>query len=521
MRPGSIRAGGYGVGADGEQDAVAGGAGGLDEVSYGQRIRDLAVSDPDGTAVVFAPRSGPEVAITRRTLDDRSTQVARLLMERGAGPGALLALALTNSPEHLYASVGAWKAGAGVLPIRADLPDWERERLLEVAGVALVVGDVAGSAVPVVTRADLAASVDRSVAALPDVVALPAVAVASSGSTGRPKVIVSPLPGVWAPLTTPPMVSEWIDLPPAISQLVPAPLYHTNGFSICQGMLMAGGAMVLMEKFDAAQAFDLIERYRIGCFTAVPTMLARMARVDGVGERDLSSLVYVMQGGSACPDWVVEAWNALVGPERFFLTYGSTERVGLTIMRGRDWLDHRGSCGRPFETEIRILDESGRDLPPGEIGEIYLRRPGQTAPTFEYVGADAPPRTDDGYTSIGDLGWLDPDGFLYIADRRVDMIVSGGANVFPAEVETALSGHPGVHDVVVIGLPDPEWGRRVHAIVEPVDAAAPPTAAELDAFVRTRLAAYKVPKGYELVARIPRTDAGKVNRGTLTAERGG
>jgi bile acid-coenzyme A ligase len=491
----------------------------ITEVSYGQRIRDLAAADPDGTAVVFAPRSGPDVAITRRHLDDRSTQVARLLAARGAGPGTLLALALPNSPEHLYASIGAWKAGAGVLPVRSDLPPWERERLLEVAGVALVVGDVGESAVPVVTTADLAASVDRSAEALPDVVALPAVAVASSGSTGRPKVIVSPLPGVWAPATTPPMVSEWIDLPLGISQLVPAPLYHTNGFSICQGMLMAGGAMVLMEKFDAAQAVDLIERHRIGCFTAVPTMLARMARVEGIADRDLSSLVYVMQGGSACPDWVVEAWNDLVGPERFFLTYGSTERVGLTIMRGLDWLDHRGSCGRPFETEIRILGADGRDLPPGAIGEIYLRRPGATGPTFEYVGADAPPITDDGYTTIGDLGWLDEDGFLYIADRRVDMIVSGGANVFPAEVETALSEHPDVHDVVVIGLPDPEWGHRVHALVEPVDPDAPPTAEALDTFVRARLAAYKVPKGYEIGLRIPRTDAGKVNRGALVAER--
>jgi len=488
-------------------------------ISFGRRVHELALADPDGIAMVFAPRVGPDRSITRRSLDERSTQVARLLAERGAGPGRLIALALPNSPDHVYTSVGAWKAGAGVLPIRYDLPDWERERILEVSGVCLVVGDVAESRVPVVTPAEIAASVDRSAEPLPDVVAQPAVAVASSGSTGRPKVIISPLPGASVPGTALPMVAGLVDLPESLSQLVPAPLYHTNGFSICQNMVLSGQLMVLMEKFDAAQAVDLIERYRIACFTAVPTMLGRMARVEGVGERDLSCVVYVMQGGAACPDWVVEAWNDLIGPERFFMTYGSTERVGLTMMRGVEWLDHRGSCGRPHETEIRILDADGHDLPPGEIGEIYMRRPEGMGPTFEYVGADPPPQTADGYTTIGDLGWLDDDGFLYIADRRVDMIVSGGANVFPAEVESALSEHPGVDDVVVIGLPDPEWGRRVHAIVQPVDITAAPTPADLDAFLRARLAAYKLPKAYEVLERIPRNEAGKINRGVLTAER--
>lgn len=492
---------------------------GTDEaISFGRRVSDLAAAEPDRPAFIYAPRAGTDLTVTRRTLDERSTQVARLLAEHGAGPGRLIALALPNSPEHVFTSVGAWKAGAGVLPVRYDLPDWERERLLDVAGVVLVVGDIEGSSRPVLSRADIAGSVDRSTEPLPDVVPQPAVAVASSGSTGRPKVIVSPLPGSAVPGAVPPMPSAYLDLPAELPQLVPAPLYHTNGFSICQSMLFSGELMVLMEKFDAEQAIDLIERHRIACFTAVPTMLARMARVDGVADRDLSSLVYVMQGGSACPDWVVEAWNDLVGPEHFFMTYGSTERVGLTIMRGVDWLTHRGSCGAPYQTEIRILDDDGNPRPTGEIGEIFMRRPDDPLPQFEYVGAE-PPRRIDGFTTIGDLGWVDDDGFLYIADRRVDMIVTGGANVFPAEVETALSEHPQVDDVVVIGLPDPEWGRRVHAVVAPVDPANPPTAEALRAFLRERIAAYKVPKDFEVVDRIPRTDAGKINRGALTAAR--
>ncbi len=488
-------------------------------VSFGRRITDLASAAPDAIAMVFAPKSGPDVAITRRELDDRSTQVARLLADRGVGPGRLIAVSLPNSLEHVYVTVGAWKAGGGVLPIRSDLPDWERERLLDVAGVVLLVGDVGESRFPVLTAAEVRASTDRPTDPLPDVVPVPAIAVASSGSTGRPKIIVSPLPGAAVPGATPPMASAYVELPERLPQLVPAPLYHTNGFSICHTTLFAGDLMVLMEKFDAAQAVDLIERYRLTCFAAVPTMLGRMARVEGLRERDLSSLLYVMQGGAACPDWIVEAWNDLVGPERFIMTYGSTERVGLTILCGLDWQTHRGSCGHGYDTDIRILDEAGNDVPTGTIGEIFMRKTDTTGPTFEYVGAEMPKRTDDGFTTIGDLGWLDGDGYLYIADRRVDMIVSGGANVFPAEVEAALSEHPAVHDVVVIGLPDPEWGRRVHAIVEATDPTAPPSAEDLDAYVRERIAAYKVPKGYEFVEKLPRTDAGKINRGVLTAER--
>jgi bile acid-coenzyme A ligase len=488
-------------------------------ISFGRRITELATADPDAVAAVFAPRSGPDQPITRRTLDARSTQVARLLAERGAGPGTLVAIGLPNSPEHLYVAIGAWKAGAGVLPIRADLPDWERARLLDVAQVVLLVGDAGESAVPIVTTDEVRASVDRSTDPLPDVVAEPAVAIASSGSTGRPKVIVSPLPGMAVPGATPPLAAEFFELPEHMPQLVPAPLYHTNGFSLAHSTLFAGDLMVLMEKFDAAQAVDLIERYQITCFAAVPTMLARMARVEGVRERDLSSIVYVMQGGATCPDWVVDAWNDLVGPEHLFMTYGSTERVGLTFMRGVDWASHRGSCGVGHNTDVRILDDEGNDLPPGEVGEIFMRQNLIDGPTFVYVGADAPRQTADGFTCIGDLGWLDADGYLHIADRRVDMIVSGGANVYPAEVEAALSEHPGVHDVVVVGLADPEWGHRVHAIVEPTDPAAPPDPADLDAHARARLAAYKVPKDYEIVARIPRSDAGKINRGTLAAER--
>ena len=172
-----------------------------------------------------------------------------------------------------------------------------------------------------------------------------------------------------------------------------------------------------------------------------------------------------------------------------------------------------------MNTDLRIRDDEGNDLPVGEIGMIHVRRPGQSAPVFTYLG-DVPSGTGaDGFTVLGDLGRLDQDGYLYLADRRVDMIISGGANVFPAEVEGALTEHTLVADAAVVGLPDDEWGERVHAIVVVADGAEPPTIDDLRMFCRERLAAYKVPKTIEIVARLPRTEAGKIRRGDLVKER--
>jgi bile acid-coenzyme A ligase len=168
---------------------------------------------------------------------------------------------------------------------------------------------------------------------------------------------------------------------------------------------------------------------------------------------------------------------------------------------------------------MKILDETGHELQDGEVGEVFMRPIDGRAPSFEYIGAPDARSTPDGFKSISDLGWIDKDGFLYISDRRVDLIVTGGANVYPAEVEAALSDHPGLADVAVIGVPDEEWGRRVHAVVQSADVAMPPSALELDAHCRERLASYKAPKTYEFVDELPRNEAGKIRRSALVAER--
>jgi bile acid-coenzyme A ligase len=488
--------------------------------SYGRQLTLLAERAPAGPAFVHIGPDGVETTVTWAELERRSNQVARLLEARGVGasePGTvrIVAVALPNLPEHFFACYGAWKLGATVLPLRWDLPAWERDRLLELAEPVAVIGSWDDAAAGTVHLDDLRASASLDDTALPDRVAAPAQALASSGSTGRPKLIVAPGTGVIEETVS---VAPGSELGDDARQLVVSPLYHTNGFA-CHMWLRGGRPLVVMEKFDAERVVDAIERHRVNYTIMVPTMLQRIARLPGVRDRDFSSIDSVLYGAAPIPEWVVRAWFDLVGPEHFRFSYGGTEGFGICTCDGVQWLEHPGTVGLPQGCEIRILGEDGAEVPVGTVGEIYLRSlaPG---PPSEYVGAPPARRTDDGFATFGDMGWVDDDGFLFIADRRVDMIVTGGANVFPAEVEAALSEHPGVRDAVAIGVTDPEWGRRVHAIVEPVEPARPPTDDELRAHCRERLTPYKVPKTFEIWTGDPlRSAAGKVNRSALVAAR--
>jgi bile acid-coenzyme A ligase len=244
-------------------------------------------------------------------------------------------------------------------------------------------------------------------------------------------------------------------------------------------------------------------------------MLQRIARLPGIDDRDLSSLENVLYGAAPLPEWAARKWFQMIPPERFIIQYGGTEQFGRTACTGVDRLRRPGTVGRPVGCDIKILAADGTELPQGEIGEIWLRRHDGLRLT-RYRGAPQAPRTEDDFTTFGDMGHFDADGYLYVDDRRSDMIVSGGANVFPAEVEAALSSHPDVADVVVVGVQDPEWGRRVHAIVQ-LTPTASVDGADLRTYARQRLAPYKVPKGVQIVDALPRTPAGKINRLAVAA----
>jgi bile acid-coenzyme A ligase len=278
--------------------------------------------------------------------------------------------------------------------------------------------------------------------------------------------------------------------------------------------LLVGGTVVVMERFDPERALALIERRRADWVLFVPTMMQRIWRLpEAVRSRyDLSTLKRVMCTGAPSPPWLKRAWIGWLGPERIFEAYGGTERIAGTMISGSEWLAHPGSVGKPtLGRKIRILDEEGNDRRPGEIGEVFMMPAGGRGSTYRYLGA-VPTATRDGWESLGDMGYLDQDGYLYLVERKTDMIVSGGANVYPAEVEGAIDFHPKVRSSAVVGLPDEDLGLRLHAIV---DAPEGVTEEELRAHLAERLVRYKIPRSFEFVSEPLRDDAGKVRRSAL------
>jgi bile acid-coenzyme A ligase len=235
---------------------------------------------------------------------------------------------------------------------------------------------------------------------------------------------------------------------------------------------------------------------------------------------DLSSLKIVFHMAAPMPPWLKENWINWLGPERIYELYGGTERQGATIITGVEWLAHKGSVGKIGDTaRLRIIGEDGKEVATGETGEIYFLPNDGAGTTYHYLGAD-PKRRADGWESLGDIGRLDADGYLYLGDRLADMILRGGANIYPAEVEAAVCAHPDVRQCVVVGLPDAELGQRIHAIVELDDGKDAQAVADgIGAFLADRLSRYKHPESFEVVAVAPRDDSGKVRRTLLRDER--
>jgi len=477
-----------------------------------RRLRELSEQQPDDVAYVHLAMDGTESSVTWSELQRRSSQVAAALSSRGVGYGDHVGLGIRNSPEFVFGVLATWKLGAVPIPIRWDVPAWEPDRLKEVIEPKVYIGpdDLTW----------IEATAGDPVPELPEVISPSSSGICSSGSTGTPKVILSQGPPVFNPMMGTPIAEAFMRVTRPQRILVLAPMYHINAFATLSSML-TGDQLFVLEKFDASRIVDVIERHRITTFTATPTMLQRIADLPGVDDRDLTSLEWIMQGAAPMPPSLVHRWADLIGAEKIIMAYGSTEALGLTVLTGLEWMEHEGSVGRGFSgAEVRILDDDGNDVATGEIGHIFVRSPNYVGAT--YLG-EAPQlhMTEDGFGTVGDMGYLDAEGYLYLVDRRVDLIITGGANVFPAEVEAALIDHPKIADVVVVGLKDPEWGRRVHAIIEPTDPDDPPTFDEIKAYTRNRLLPYKVPKTIELVDTIPRSEAMKVNRGRLVEARGG
>jgi bile acid-coenzyme A ligase len=469
-----------------------------------------AARDPDRVAVVCGPG-----CMTRAELDAETNRAAREFADIGVRAGDFVTIALPNSIAFYSAAFGALKLGATPMPISHRLPRSERDALIELASPALVVGAEASdcavvASVPPTWTPDTA----RDSGAFPTApVAESWKAMTSGGSTGRPKIIVAKVRAEYDPLSPP--LGMRVDG----VQLVPGPLYHQGPFMFSMFGLFTGATIVLMPRFDAATALALIERHKVDWTYFVPTMTHRIWRLppDERNRFDLGSLNVVFSTGAPWPAWLKQEWIRWLGPDRIAEAYGGTESQGGTFITGREALERPGSVGRPSgANRIRVLDETGADLPAGEVGEVYFMPPGGPGSTYRYVGAEAKAR--DGWETLGDLGYLDDDGYLYLVDRRTDLIVTGGANVYPAEVEAALDTYDGIRSSAVIALPDDDLGHRVHAIVDIADDAVLDVVA-LRRHLAELLAPYKLPREIEVVHQPLRDDAGKVRRSALREAR--
>ncbi|HEY0538190.1 MAG TPA: acyl-CoA synthetase [Actinoallomurus sp.] len=504
-------------------------------------LNKIARQTPDKPAIVMA--NGDQMT-TFAELDRRSRQVATWLRRQGLGPKDHVALLMDNRPEFIEVAWAAQRSGLYYTPVNWHLTEDE---------VAYVVGDSGARVLFASDRlADLAIRIAARSPGLSATVltgeapegfvsyeqgpgSLEADVTAdevegvyffySSGTTGTPKGIKPrhAFPPFGTGLTIDHVMTSAFGFGGDSVYLCPAPLYHAAPIGWSLGAQRNGGTVVLMERFDPLECLRAIERYRVTHVQFVPTMFVRMLKLPEEQRRafDLSSLEVVVHAAAPCPPDVKEQMIDWLGP-KVLEFYAGSEGGGMTTITSPEWLAHRGSVGRPVTGAVHIVGDDGEELPAGEVGSVYFEGGGG----FEYhndPGKTAGAYNDRGWTTIGDLGRVDADGYLYLADRRTDLIISGGVNIYPVEVEDALVMHPAVADVAVIGVPDPEMGQSVRAVVQPAAGQRPDDelARLLLDHCRGRLAGFKLPRSIVFTGELPRLPTGKLLRRHVRKEHGG
>ncbi len=479
------------------------------ELAISRIVAHWAAIQPDRVAI-----SHEGETITWSELEWETNRLARVYAELGVGQDDFVTIALPNGIEFFKATLATWKVGATPQPVSARLPKFERDQIIEVGAPKLVVG-VSDDDQPGIQSLPVGFEPPAAITgeALDERIATSFKAMTSGGSTGRPKLIVSATPAVWD------IDEDRLQTKLQGSMLIPGPLYHNGPFLWGISALFRGNQVTVTTRFDAEQTLSLIESQQVDIVYMVPTMMQRIWNLPAeVRNRyDLSSLEVLWHLAAPCPAWLKQAYIDWLGASVIWELYGGTEGQGGTVITGEEWLLHRGSVGKPNATcEMIIVDDSGNELPQGEIGEVFMRPITGPGSTYRYIGAEAK-AIEGGYESIGDMGYFDADGYLYLADRQTDMILSGGANIYPAEVEAAIDAYPGVRSSAVIGLPHEDLGNYVYAIV---DAPANDVAQEaLLAHLRERLVSYKIPRTIEFSPEPLRDDAGKVRRKALRQAR--
>ena len=476
-------------------------------------------------------------------LEARVRRIASGLAALGVGQGDCVAILMRNDIAFMGASYGAQALGAYAVPVNWHFKAEEIAYILGDSAARVLVGH-ADLLAPIAAClpgnvAVIAVSTPPEVAVAYGIAPVPASSVArahdydqwierqaprpgpaqpasltmfyTSGTTGHPKGVRRPAPTAEQMVAIERQRRTVFGIKPGIRCVVPGPLYHSapNAFAMRAGRVAE--LMVLMPRFDPVGLLDLIERERLDTMFMVPTMFIRLLKLPEAVRRkfDLSSLRFVIHAAAPCPPEVKRAmidWWGLVINE----FYGSTESSAVTLATSADTLKKPSTVGRVVDgAELRILDGEGRILPAGEVGEIFTRFASLPDFTYHNNPQERAAIDRDGFITSGDVGYLDDDGYLFLCDRKRDMVISGGVNIYPAEIEAALHAMPGVKDCAVFGIPDAEFGEALMAVVEPLEGAAI-AAADVRAHLKAHLADYKVPKAIEIARDLPREDSGKI-----------
>jgi long-chain acyl-CoA synthetase len=494
-----------------------------------------ARSTPDKAAFVMA---GSGRIVSYRQLDDASNRLARLLRDQGLRPGDRIALLLENHPRYFEICWAAQRAGIIYTAISSRLTVAEAAYIVNDCGarayitskaLAPLAAELMGQIRHVHVRLMLDGTIDGYEAYEDAVAKYPAEAIAdesaggdmlySSGTTGRPKgVFVAPESTDIAFVTTLTKICVgYFGMGPDTVYLSPGPLYHAAPLRFALTVMRLGGTVVVMEHFDAAQFLRLVAVHRVTHTQVVPTMFVRMLKLTPAerSASDLSSLRFAVHAAAPCPvpikQQMIDWWGPII-----WEYYAGTEGMGMTLVNSLDWLAHPGSVGRAVLGVLRICDDDGTELPVGEIGGVYF----SDGKAFEYYNdpeKTAQGRNAKGWTTLGDIGYQDADGYLFLTDRKAHMIISGGVNIYPQEAENLLVTHPKVLDVAVFGVPNEEFGEEVKAVVQPRHGgdASKALEAELIGFCREHLSALKCPRSIDFMDELPRHPTGKLYKRLL------
>jgi long-chain acyl-CoA synthetase len=505
----------------------------MDLARFAANVREF----PDKPAIIMGDTGA---ALTYAELDRKANQGAHFLRSLGLRSGDVLALCLENAPHFFHVACAALRSGLTLVPISIKLTPSEIDFIVrDSAAKALVASEGIGEAyfqIPDAVRNVLLIGIGRSMNGYESweagIAKRPDTAMAdeapgremlySSGTTGRPKGIVYGDTGGSGTRTSRAAIRMFgaLNMAPDSIYLSPAPLYHSAPFGWSIGMLEFGGTTIVMPRFEPELALTLIEKYRITVSQWVPTHFVRMLKLPKkVRDRyDVSSLKVAIHAAAPCPVQVKQQMIAWWGP--VILEYfGSSEQTALTFITSEEWLDHPGSVGKCILGQLHICDEQGNDLPVGAIGEIHSD--GGMAFTYHNdTGKTAQSRNHHGWSTVGDVGYLDEDGYLYLTDRKNFTIISGGVNIYPQEIENLLITHPRIADAAVIGTPDPDFGERVTAVIQPIDMADANDAfrKELLDWMRPHLSTVKIPKQIDFRPDLPRLPTGKMAKHVLRAQ---